>query len=614
MYILINIISTVLLGAVFIYISRKKESIAYFRHGKWLLTWFSIAIITLMDELTSIFYAPAEAFRFIGMNAIFFIIITSILIRFLSTRMVEIAEILEMRNVKGGGVYSFSYIVLGPVISFVAVASIMLDYILTASISSVSAVENGLSLFPVMHFLKFPVILCLIWFIAWLNIVGIKENAKFTYTIFAVSMLILLNLLLSGFIHANPSTWMTAFTGVKHSVTQFRTHNIASGYLLMIGSISSCILAYSGVESVIQSAGYVRSWKDISKAYMFLALTVGIMTPLICLLVLSSGINVKGHETDLITSYATGLHGVPFGLIVGLLASITLAMAVNTAFVASSELLEKVAERYNLHWFSKTNSRQSLYRIHIINAALYSIVVIATSGSQKMLAEMYAMGLLACFCINIFCLILYRYSYGTTEIKEYNTSRTGTIILFVLLFSCFVWMGFHKIYGTFMWVGLCALFLALGIRVAKKRAPEIKEIQQTDSPMDILLHIVESKEEELHIHFLRRQEKLADYSPVNDVLIHFYSPRQGIPPKLGDNHFRIQAQSRSLIDSIVALLDMISYEGIENKRLIVHFGWPMSSWWDRIAIGVMVFNIMKLPAMFPKLIFRIEYQPKKQPA
>jgi len=49
-----------------------------------------------MDELTSVFYAPAEAFRFIGPAAIFFIALTSILIRFFSSRLVEISEILEL--------------------------------------------------------------------------------------------------------------------------------------------------------------------------------------------------------------------------------------------------------------------------------------------------------------------------------------------------------------------------------------------------------------------------------------------------------------------------------------------------------------------------------------
>src|SRR5208283_6095913 len=101
-----------------------------------------------MDELTSVFYAPAEAYRFIGPAAIFFIALTSILIRFFSSRLVEISEILEHHKFFGGGVYSFSYLVLGPVISFVAVSSIMVDYILTACISAISAVLNAASFFP----------------------------------------------------------------------------------------------------------------------------------------------------------------------------------------------------------------------------------------------------------------------------------------------------------------------------------------------------------------------------------------------------------------------------------------------------------------------------------
>jgi hypothetical protein len=127
----------------FVWVLRRPNLLGYAKGGKWYLTWLSIGVITLMDELTSVFYAPAEAHRFIGSQAIFFIAFTSLLMRVLSSRMVEIAHILELNGVRGGGVYSFSYFVLGPTVSFVAVASIMVDYILTACISTVSAVING---------------------------------------------------------------------------------------------------------------------------------------------------------------------------------------------------------------------------------------------------------------------------------------------------------------------------------------------------------------------------------------------------------------------------------------------------------------------------------------
>ena len=111
-----------------------------------------------------------------------------------------------------------------------------------------------------------------------------------------------------------------------------------SFFYLVIG-VSSCILAYSGIESVVQTASLVKSWKDVSKAYLFLAVTTGIFTPVLAMVVLSSGINVLEHETDLIAQFAKIVGGIPFGYIVGILASVLLMMAVNTAYIASSELM-----------------------------------------------------------------------------------------------------------------------------------------------------------------------------------------------------------------------------------------------------------------------------------
>ena len=121
---ILGLVALLVVG-VFLWLFRKKDLLSYFSAGRWWLTWLSIAVITLMDELTSIFYAPSEAWRFIGAHAIPFIIIVSLFMRFVSTRMVEIAEILEHHNIRGGGVYSFSYLTLGPTFSFVAVSSIL---------------------------------------------------------------------------------------------------------------------------------------------------------------------------------------------------------------------------------------------------------------------------------------------------------------------------------------------------------------------------------------------------------------------------------------------------------------------------------------------------------
>jgi amino acid transporter len=602
------IINLALVG-VFLLLLRKKALLTYFQGGKVWLTWLAVAIITLMDELTSVFYAPAEAFRFIGLSAIIFIPFTALFIHYMTTRLVEIAEILENHGIFGGGVYSFSYLVLGPMVSFVAVASIMVDYVLTACISAVSAVENATSFFMMSHPSKMTIVLLIIWAIAGLNILGIRENARFTFSIFIFAAFIFFNLIASGILSFDSDSLIRLKAGFDHTATRLQTGSFFRGYGIFIASIASCILAYSGVESVLQTAGLVRSWREIGKAYIFLALTVGLITPIVATLALSAPIDFAQHEGDLITHYATLINGIPFGIAVAGLASLALIMAINTAFVASSELMERVAERYRFRWLIATNRRQSLYRIHLLNATFFSVIIFITQGSQMVLADMYALGLIASFCINMFSLIVYRYFMGTKEVAQFHTSRSITLVIWIIFMSCFFFLASMKPHGTMMWATVTGFVLLAGILVAKKRSPEIKEIEKTDSEMSMILYLAQSASPEIHIFFRRpREEILCEGGPKeNEVYVTFFSPRKGIPPKCTVNEFRLPFGKQGLYHHIVSLLKLIEYEMPEQK-VSVHFGWPLSSWVDRLSIGVMVFKLMRLPKHFHQFNFTIDYE------
>lgn len=594
------------LFVVFVLLLRKKNLLSYFDSGRWWISWFAVSIITLMDELTSIYYAPFEAYRFIGIKAIVYIALTSLFIRFLSTRMVEIAEILEVHGIKGGGVYSFSYLVLGPTASFVAVASILVVYILTASISTVSSVENGLAFMHIPSYVKFILKLLVVWFIAGLNILGIRENAKFTFAVFIFASFVLLNLIAGGIVNFGHSSTLKAKEAFSLFVSDISEGSVFRIYVNLVTGIGSCILAYSGIESVLQTASLVKSWHDIRKAYIFLALTVGIVTPLIAFLALSSDIELEKHETDLIPTFAEGVNGYWFGIIVSVLASVTLIMAVNTAMVASSELIEKICERYNFPWLMKLNRRGSLYRIHIFNAVFYSLILLITSGSQAMLAEMYAVGLVASFSINIASLVIYRYRMGTKEIT-YHTSRIGTVFLFVMTFSVFVYIVLHRLYGALLWLFMTLFFLIAGLKISKFRAPEIPIRRSTDNPMDVVFAIADIESSEVHIHF-KRPKEIIENVDANAIYVSFYSPRLDRPERSSPRHFWISIQPRmNLFDMIVGLLNTIRYEVPSEKKIHIHFGWPLSSWIDRLSTGIMVYNIINLPKKFPEFIFHIDY-------
>ena len=604
---LFYIVLNVALVGVFIFIMRKKNYLSFLEGGRWWLTWFAVGLITLMDEVTSVYYAPFEAYRFIGIKAIIYIALTSLLIRFLSTRMVEISEILEANNIKGGGVYSFSYLVLGPSASFIAISSILVAYVLTAAISTVSAVQNGTSFLNIGPAYKFFLNFFVVWSIAGLNILGIKENARFTFYIFVLATFVILNLITGSIINLDTHS----FSRIAESATEFwrdvSQHSIFGAYSNIIIGIGSCILAYSGIESVLQTASLTKSWHETRKSYIFLAVTVGIVTPLITVFALSSKIDINKHETDLIPQFAQSIMGPVFGIAVSILASVTLIMAVNTAMVASSELIEKVVEKYGYHWLIKLNKRQSYYRIHILNASFYSFILTITSGSQAVLAEMYAVGLVASFCINIFSILVYRYSKGTKEIT-YHTSRGGTAILFAILLSTFFYIIVNRPYGTLLWFILEAVFVIFGLRIAKKRSPEIPVIKLSDNPMDVVFSIIDMDSNDVHVIFKRFHEEKEELQGTKNIYVSFYKPRVETPEKLSPTHFWIQVPQRAeMFGMIEALLEIIEYEVPLDIKIHVHFGWPLSSWYDRLSTGVLVYKIIRLPHQFPRYVYHMDH-------
>ena len=134
----------------------------------------------------------------------------------------------------------------------------------------------------------------------------------------------------------------------------------------------------------------------------------------------------------------------------------------------------------------------------------------------------------------------------------------------------------------------------------------MKEIAQADTEMDMILRLAESEAPEIHLFFRRSEESDHALIKSNEAYITFFSPRAGIPPKTAPNHFRFPLTKISLYHRMVSLLKVVEYE-LADRRVVVHFGWPLSSWWDRMAVGVMVFNLMRLPRMFPQFEFDITY-------
>src|SRR5207249_1952901 len=135
--------------------------------------------------------------------------------------------------------------------------------------------------------------------------------------------------------------------------------------------------------------------------------------------------------------------------------------------------------------------------------------------------------------------------------------------------------------------------------------PEVKEVRRSDYPMEMLLALGET-DGPLDIYF-RRPGELDTCGPsANHAFITLFSKRHSIPEKVSPNHYRFPLQGGSVYRTMQAILALLQEE-LEGRDVRVHFGWPTSSWLDRLAMGVFVANLMRLPKQFPKLAFSIEH-------
>ena len=125
--------------------------------------------------------------------------------------------------------------------------------------------------------------------------------------------------------------------------------------------------------------------------------------------------------------------------------------------------------------------------------------------------------------------------------------------------------------------------------------------------MDIIFALAESPADDYHVYFKRPAENIEPPQP-GSVYVSFYTPRQGIPPKLNESHFRFPIQRTTLFTRILAILYMLEYE-MQDRHVTIHLGWPTSSWLDRLSVGTMIVSLMRLPRRFPHFDFVIEYFP-----
>src|SRR6195256_5451765 len=322
------------------------------------------------DGLSSSCYGPEEAFKALGEYrhlGLYLAIVTAVTVFIISLAYNQVIELFPT----GGGGYRVATKLIGPNAGLVSGAALILDYVLTISISIASGVDALFSLFPLgFQPYKLAAEVAFIVVLVLLNLRGVKEAITVLLPIFVGFILTHAFLIVYGVLsHA------TALPSLVPDV--WRGTAALSGQVGWTGVAALLLLAYSqgggtytGIEAVSNNVNVLAEPRvhtgKVTMLYMALSLafTAG---GIILLYLLWGARPVEGQTLNAVAFGAVidsfgwdpGMRGAALLVVLALEAGL-LFVAANTGFLGGPAVLSNMAaDSWVPHQFRYLSTRRS---------------------------------------------------------------------------------------------------------------------------------------------------------------------------------------------------------------------------------------------------------------
>jgi amino acid transporter len=310
----------------------------------------------------------------------------------------------------GGGAYIVAKENLGTTPGLIAGAALLVDYVLTVSVSiaaGVAAITSAVQGTRYAWLNEHKVILCLVFiaFIAIANLRGVRESGA----LFATPTYVFL----AGFLFMIAFGLFHYFTyGGAAAIPTAEDLKIAEGYklqpftlFLLLAAFSNGCAALTGIEAIsngvqafkkpeAQSAATTLMWMAILLTTMFLGTSV---------MAYLYQVHPKESET-VISQFARIMFTGPLGWFYYVIQAATaaiLVLAANTAFADFPRLSSLLArDRFLPRQFANRGDRLVFSNGIVILAIFSGVLVIAFAGDTSRLIPLYAVGVFLSFTLS----------------------------------------------------------------------------------------------------------------------------------------------------------------------------------------------------------------------
>ena len=394
------------------------------------------------DGLSSSNYGPPEAFLSLGDHrhlALYLAIMTALTVITISASYSQIIELFPT----GGGGYVVATKLLGPVFGLVSGCALVVDYMLTISISISSGVEAVLSFLPPAFFVhKLTFILLITLALILLNLRGVKESVSTLtpiFILFFVSHAVIILYGIFSHVSAAPTLFLDTIRETRQGIQQLGFGAMAfillRGYSLGAGT-------YTGIEAVSNGLQILRPPQvKTGKKTMFLmaaslSFTAGGL--LVCYLLTNvqhaagKTLNASLIET-LIGTWKIG--GFPLGVwLLGIILvseGAILFVAAQTGFIDGPRVLGNMAiDSWIPNRFMHLSERLVVQNGILFMGIASILILVFTRGSVQILIVMYSINVFITFSLSQLGMCIH-----WVKTREPHRGKKFTVNLIGLLMS-----------------------------------------------------------------------------------------------------------------------------------------------------------------------------------
>jgi amino acid transporter len=405
------------------------------------LAWIGLGA----DGLSSSSYGPEEAFRALGSHsylALLLALATGITVFVISYGYSRIIEHFP----SGGGGYIVATHMLGKRAGVISGSALIVDYILTITVSIVSCVDALFSYLPIQyHVLKIPSAALLIILLIILNIRGLKESIAILSPIFMI--FIATHIMLLGYgILSNIGEIGPVVNNFNDSMNRDISSIGRFGVLLIfLRAFSLGGGTYTGIEAVSNGLQVMREPRVQTgkRTMVYLSSSLAITAGGLFLCYLLVGVKpVAGKTLNSVLADALysgwGSAGFALALITILSEGALLLVGAQAGFIDAPRVMANMAvDSWLPHKFASFSERLTMRNGVIIIGVAALILLFYTHGSISALVVMYSINVFLTFSLSNFGMSKFWISNRKHEAKwkrHLGVHLSGLILCLTILF------------------------------------------------------------------------------------------------------------------------------------------------------------------------------------